>query len=234
MAGIRQPVAWANEHAALGDPHAQLVAKRSALVRSRARTQSAGRGARGSCGLGELRRHAERRVRVSTMARSRGRLATGYTSQTDDVESFELSPRAGVRLHLTTRVLPTGPLKRERLPRHRLVLRNLARVEGRNLFYTGETSNDSTLRFRNRVELQVPLNRNRVSEMVRVTCSETGSGSFHSTIRKGASPTGSASAPGSGIVALSTGVSRRSTSGRDRGTPRPKASSHRTTSSMFE
>ena len=93
-----------------------------------------------------------------------GELATGYTSQTDDIESFELSPRAGVRLHLTTRELPTGPLKRERLPRHRLVLRNLARVEGRNLFYTGDTSNDSTLRFRNRVELQIPLNRNRVSD----------------------------------------------------------------------
>ena len=93
-----------------------------------------------------------------------GELATGYTSQTDDIDSFELSPRAGVRLHLTTRELPTGPLKRERLSRHRLVLRNLARVEGRNLFYSSDTSNDSTLRFRNRVELQVPLNRNRVSD----------------------------------------------------------------------
>ena len=44
------------------------------------------------------------------------------------------------------------------------MLRNLARVEGRNLFYSSDTSNDSTLRFRNRVELQVPLNRNRVSD----------------------------------------------------------------------
>jgi hypothetical protein len=91
-----------------------------------------------------------------------GELATGYTWQTDDVNSFELSPRIGVRFHLTTRDLPTGPLKRERLPRHRIVVRNLVRFEARNLFYnTGET--DSVVRFRNRLELQVPLNRERVT-----------------------------------------------------------------------
>ena len=58
-----------------------------------------------------------------------GELATGFTNQTDDVNSFELSPRAGARFHITTRDLPTGPLKRERVPSHRIVLRNLVRVE---------------------------------------------------------------------------------------------------------
>jgi len=41
-------------------------------------------------------------------------------------------------------------LKRERLPRHRLVVRNLVRVEWRNLFYSGGTPDDSVVRFRNR------------------------------------------------------------------------------------
>jgi hypothetical protein len=93
-----------------------------------------------------------------------GELATGYTSQTDDTDSFELSPRVGVRFHLTTRDLPTSPFRRERLPRYRIVVRNLVRVEARNLFYTGDTSNDSTVRFRNRLEVQVPLNRRLVTD----------------------------------------------------------------------
>ena len=93
-----------------------------------------------------------------------GELATGYTAQTDDVNSFELSPRVGVRFHFTTRDLPTGPFKRERLPRHRIVVRNLVRVEMRNLFYNQDTESDSVLRFRNRLEFQVPLNRRRVTD----------------------------------------------------------------------
>ena len=93
-----------------------------------------------------------------------GELATGYTTQTDDVNSFELSPRVGLRFHLTTRDLPTGPLRREFLPRHRIVVRNLLRFEERNLFYSGDKPTDSVVRFRNRLELQVPLNRDRVSD----------------------------------------------------------------------
>lgn len=54
--------------------------------------------------------------------------------------------------------------RRERLPRYRIVVRNLVRVEARTLFYTGDTSNDSSVRFRNRFELQLPLNRRRVSD----------------------------------------------------------------------
>jgi hypothetical protein len=38
------------------------------------------------------------------------------------------------------------------------------RVEVRNHFYTGDTANDSTVRFRNRLEFQVPLNRRRVTD----------------------------------------------------------------------
>ena len=93
-----------------------------------------------------------------------GELATGYTAQTDDVNSFEVSPRVGLRFHLTTRDLPTGPFKRERLPTHRIVVRNLVRFEARNLFYTAGREDDSVVRFRNRFELQVPLNRERMTD----------------------------------------------------------------------
>ena len=93
-----------------------------------------------------------------------GELATGYTKQTDDVNSVEVTPRLGVRLHVTTADLPTGPIRRERVPRHRIVVRDLVRVEARNLFYSNEASAESTVRFRNRLEFQVPLNRDKVSD----------------------------------------------------------------------
>jgi hypothetical protein len=92
-----------------------------------------------------------------------GELATGFTSQTDDTDSFEVSPRVGIRFHLTTGDLPTA-FRRERLPAYRIVVRNLVRLEARNLFYTGDTNSESTIRFRNRFELLVPLNRRRVSD----------------------------------------------------------------------
>jgi Protein of unknown function (DUF2490) len=93
-----------------------------------------------------------------------GEVASGYTAQTDDVNSFEISPRVGLRFHLTTRELPTGPIRREFQPLHRLVIRNLVRVEARNLFYSDDRAHDSVVRFRNRLELQIPLNRNRMTE----------------------------------------------------------------------
>lgn len=93
-----------------------------------------------------------------------GELATGHTSQTDDLDSFEVSPRLGIRFRLPTVDLPTGPFRHERLPKYRIVVRNLIRVEARNLFYTGDTSTQSTIRFRNRLELQLPVNRRRVTD----------------------------------------------------------------------
>ena len=94
--------------------------------------------------------------------------AVGYTKQTDDVNSFEVTPRVGVRFHVFSRglppVLPGSPL-RELRPYRRLVVRDLVRVESRNIFYTGAGSgSDSTVRFRNRLELLLPLNKEKLSE----------------------------------------------------------------------
>lgn len=93
-----------------------------------------------------------------------GEVATGYTAQTDDVNSFEVSPRVGVRFHIVTRGLPSPPRRRERVPKHRIVVRDLVRFEERNLFYSDDTPTDSVLRFRNRFEAQIPLNRERMTD----------------------------------------------------------------------
>jgi Protein of unknown function (DUF2490) len=96
-----------------------------------------------------------------------GEAVVGYTKQTDDVNSFEVSPRGGMRFHVFSRGLP--PVipghKRELRPLRRLVVRDLMRFESRNLFYTSAGSgSDSTFRFRNRLEFLVPLNKERLSE----------------------------------------------------------------------
>jgi hypothetical protein len=92
-----------------------------------------------------------------------GELATGYTVQTDDVNSFELSPRGGVRLHLTARNGGRAPLRQIGLG-DRIVLRNLVRVEQRTLFYTGDVATDAVVRFRNRLEMLVPMNEKQIGD----------------------------------------------------------------------
>ena len=97
-----------------------------------------------------------------------GEFVAGYTKQTDDENSLELTPRVGVRFHLLSRDLPTIVRKdpvtgRERLPKHRLVVRDWARVEWRNFFYSGATPDSSKWRFGNRLEFLFPLNRANVT-----------------------------------------------------------------------
>ena len=93
-----------------------------------------------------------------------GESSVGYTKQTDDVNTWEVTPRIGARFHLFSRSVPTLPV-RERPPSRRIVVRDLVRVESRNFFYTGEGSgSDSSVRFRNRLEFLVPLNKERVSD----------------------------------------------------------------------
>jgi hypothetical protein len=92
-----------------------------------------------------------------------GEATVGRTYQTDDVTTFEVTPRVGVRFHVFSRdTKPYLPKVREALPRRRVVLRDLVRVESRNFFYTGsgaEESFSSSVRFRNRIELLVPINK---------------------------------------------------------------------------
>ncbi len=93
-----------------------------------------------------------------------GEVQTGFTAQTDDLDSFELSPRAGARVHLFSRDIRRVVDLRELPPKRKIVIRDLMRVEWRNLFYNDDRSTSSTVRFRNRLELQVPLNKDRLTD----------------------------------------------------------------------
>jgi hypothetical protein len=87
----------------------------------------------------------------------------GRTKQTSAVDSTEVTPRLGVRFHLFSRALRFHP--REKAPRRRIVVRELVRVESRNLFYSGgDPPSESTFRFRNRLELLLPLNKERITD----------------------------------------------------------------------
>jgi hypothetical protein len=90
----------------------------------------------------------------------------GFTRQSDDVNTIELTPRVGVRFHVFSREpLVLRVVAREHRPKRRIVIRDLVRIEARNFFYTEEgEESSSTLRFRNRLELLFPLNRERLTE----------------------------------------------------------------------
>jgi len=82
------------------------------------------------------------------------------------LNSFELTGRAGLRFHLTSRdlrVTSRGLLGREKPSKRRVVLRDYLRVEERNFFYSTDKPDSSTWRVRNRFECQYPLNRERTS-----------------------------------------------------------------------
>jgi hypothetical protein len=95
-------------------------------------------------------------------------VGTSVTHQTDGLSSFELSPRAGLRFHVFSRDLPNIIGRRLKLvelpPTRRFILRDRLLVEQRNLFYNQDEPTSSTLRVRNRVEFQLPLNRPKVTD----------------------------------------------------------------------
>ena len=91
-----------------------------------------------------------------------GELHLGRTRQTDELDSFEVTPRIGFRFHLLSNIVDA--LIKERQPRRRLVLRNFARAEWRNLYYSDDTPQSSTVRYRDRLEILFPMNRSRVTD----------------------------------------------------------------------
>jgi hypothetical protein len=96
-----------------------------------------------------------------------GEMTVGYTRQTDDENSVEVTARGGLHFHLLSRdmrtVVTRRPLGLEHPPKRKVVLRDLIRVEERNFYYSSGKPTSSTWRFRNRFEFQYPLNRERIS-----------------------------------------------------------------------
>jgi len=91
-----------------------------------------------------------------------GELLVGGTRQTNHLNSTEVTPRIGLRLHLLSNL--RHEIVKERRPKRRLVLRDLVRVEWRNLYYSTDKPDSSTVRFRNRFETLWPLNRQRLTD----------------------------------------------------------------------
>ena len=91
-----------------------------------------------------------------------GEMTLGRTKQTDDLDTTEVTARGGVRFHLFSR--QRSLLLNEALPKRRVVIRDLVRVESRNFFYSNGDPSDSTVRFRNRLELMWPLNRSNLGD----------------------------------------------------------------------
>jgi len=55
-------------------------------------------------------------------------------------------------------------IRKERLPKRRLVIRDLLRLEYRNLYYSTDKPDSHTLRVRNRIETLWPINRHKITD----------------------------------------------------------------------
>lgn len=90
-----------------------------------------------------------------------GELVFGYTDLTQNLRSFEFTPRIGVRFHLFSKVQDRH--RPERIPLPRIWLASLFRLEYRNLNYFGDLESTHQFRFRGRLELKMPLNHKKLS-----------------------------------------------------------------------
>jgi len=91
-----------------------------------------------------------------------GELLVGRTRQTDDLNSTEVTPRIGFRFHFLSNL--RDQVEKERMPKRRLVLRDLLRLEYRNLYYSTDKPDSHTLRLRNRIETLWPINRQKITD----------------------------------------------------------------------
>jgi hypothetical protein len=87
----------------------------------------------------------------------------GFTHQFSGLDTFEVTPRIGVRVHLFQSVWGHLPHP-ERLPASRLSLGNLLRLESRHFWYSDDQGSSHEWRLRNRAEAKFALNRGNLSE----------------------------------------------------------------------
>ena len=87
----------------------------------------------------------------------------GFTHQLSGLNTFEVTPRIGVRVHLFQTAWDHLPHP-ERLPASRLGLGNLLRLEARNFWYSGDLGSRHEWRLRNRAEAKLALNHDSLSQ----------------------------------------------------------------------
>jgi len=96
-----------------------------------------------------------------------GELSLQRTTTSDHADSVSTNPRVGVELHILSRILrrsARGGADREKLPRRRLAVSSLLRLERQNTFFDADTPTKSSWRFRDRFDLAYPLNRRKTTD----------------------------------------------------------------------
>lgn len=91
-----------------------------------------------------------------------GELVTGFTEQTSTEDSFELTGRAGIRLHFIAQIFNSPTFKKirsERLSGKRFNIATLLRIERRHFWYSDNVPDSDDWRFRSRLETQLALNK---------------------------------------------------------------------------
>jgi hypothetical protein len=85
-----------------------------------------------------------------------------YTNQVEGLNTFEIRPRIGAKLH----ILANFREKRgfERVPTSKFYIGTLLRIEFRNIKYSDDTPDAHETRFRGRIETQIALNHSRINK----------------------------------------------------------------------
>jgi len=86
----------------------------------------------------------------------------GYTNQSSDINTIEVTPRLGIRAHLFTNVWQYFKSS-ERLPLSRLILATLLRIESRNFWYSNHMGSEHELRLRFRLESKIAINQKKLA-----------------------------------------------------------------------
>jgi hypothetical protein len=95
-----------------------------------------------------------------------GDLSTGFTKQNAIEDSFEATVRLGVRLHLITQIFNSSLVKEirpERMSGKKVGISVLSRIEHRNFWYSGNRPSFDDLRWRNRLEFKLALNKSSLA-----------------------------------------------------------------------
>jgi hypothetical protein len=95
-----------------------------------------------------------------------GELTAGFTQQSAEENSFEATVRLGIRFHLITQIFNSPfvtKVRPERMSGKRVGIAILSRIEHRNFWYEGDRPSSDDVRWRNRLESKVALNKNSLA-----------------------------------------------------------------------
>ena len=97
-----------------------------------------------------------------------GELVVGYTNQKDDLDSIEITPRAGIRFFFIEQkineLIKEYKLRSERIPQNRIYLATWIRMGQRNFFYSDDQDSSHEIRFRVRPEFKAAMNKQSLGD----------------------------------------------------------------------